>query len=267
MSDEFEKYAVYWVPKRTDPLARFGVCWTGWCAEQGEFRARSEFGSFSFDVAAITRRLRRHGLHAVIKAPFRLGTGRSRFTLEHVLGQLVDDSVSFQLPRLELAVVDGRVALVPRQNCPALSDMVASIGDAVAPLDAAGSANGFAESAVLSPALEGIVVEDAEPLVQLPAADTHRFHMPLTDPLGIELAFKVMAELKPLLEPMLDDPRALDDIALMGDPGQGRPLRVLQRYDLSDTPRRQTSRAMPCQGPHVLVPMLDDRFAKSKIAI
>ena len=33
MSGEFESYAVYWVPKSTDALARFGTSWTGWCAE------------------------------------------------------------------------------------------------------------------------------------------------------------------------------------------------------------------------------------------
>ena len=59
----------------------------------------------------------------------------------------------------------------------------------------------------------------------------------------------------------------LDDIALMGDPGQDRPLRVLQRYDLCDTPQRRTSSALPCHGPHVLVPMHDDGFTKTNIAI
>jgi hypothetical protein len=267
MSDEFDRYAVYWVPKRADALARFGVRWTGWCAEQGEFRPRSDFSRFSFDVAAVTRQLRRHGLHAVIKAPFRLGTGRSRFTLEHILGDLIENCVSFQLPRLHLAVVDGCVALVPRQNCSALSNMVARLGDAVAPLDATIPANGFAEAAAPPPGPEAIAIDDAESLVQMPASAAHRFHMPLTDQLGLELAFRVMGELRPLLEPMLEAPRRLDDIALMGDPGQGRPLRVLQRYDLSDTSLRKVSGAMPCHGPHVLVPMLDEGFVKSNVAI
>lgn len=267
MSDEFEKYAVYWVPKRHDPLARFGVSWTGWCAEQGEPRPRGKFGGFSFDVAAVTRELRRHGLHAVIKAPFRLGSGRSRFTLEHILSGLIEDSVSFALPRFHLAVVDGRVALVPRQNCRALSNIVARIGDAVTPLEAAAPVSGFGEAPAPSPAPGGIVIEDVDALVQLPAADAHRFHVPLTDQLGLELAFKVKSELKPLLEPMLDEPRELGDIALMADPGQQRTLRVLQRYDLCGSPRRQASSALPCHGPHVLVPMLDDRFVKSNIAI
>ena len=267
MSDEFEKYAVYWVPKRADALARFGVCWTGWCAEQGEHRTRGAFRNLSFSVPAVTRHSRRHGLHATVKGPFRLGTGRSRFSLEHILGQLIEDSVAFQLPRLRLAVVDGCVALVPRQNCSALGNLVAQISDALAPLDAATPANGFAEAAVVTLATDSIVAEDAEPLVQLPASDAHRFHMPLTDPLGLETAFKVKEELEPVLEPILDEPRQLTDIALMGDPGQGRPLRVLERYDLRDWPLREASSALPCHGPNVLVSMVSGRFVKSDIAV
>ena len=66
---------------------------------------------------------------------------------------------------------------------------------------------------------------------------------------------------------MLGESRQLHDVALMGDPGEGRPLRVLERYDLRDTPLRRASRALPCHGPHVLAPMLSDPMAETDIAI
>ena len=268
MSDEFERYAVYWVPKRADALARFGASWTGWCAERGEPRARGEFRGVTVNIPAITRRIWRHGLHAVIKAPFHLGAGRSRFSIEHTLWGLIEESVSLRLPRLRLAVVGGRVALVPRQNCSALDDLVARIGDAMAPLDMAAPSNGFAVASAPAPdGTRGITGGDIASLVQIPAADAHRFHMPLTDRLGLEVAFEVMEELRPLLAPMLDEPRRLDDVALMGDPGAGRPLRVLERYDLRATPLRRASSALPCHGPHVLAPRLSDPMAKTDFAI
>jgi hypothetical protein len=267
MSDEFEKYAVYWVPKRTNALARFGASWTGWCAEQGERRSRVAFGGLSVDIAAITKHSRRHGFHAVIKAPFRLGAGRSRFSLEHVLGLLVEDSVSFQLPRLRLAMVGGCVALVPSQGSPALGDLVSRVGEALAPLDAAVPANGFAEARTMALAPDRNGVATADPVIKFPAAVAHRFHLPLTDPIGPELALEVMEKLQPVLEPILQEPRQLHDLALMGDPGEGRPLRVLLRYDLRDWPLRKTSGAMPCQGPHVLVANFNDPLARSEIAI
>ncbi|HUS97779.1 MAG TPA: DUF1045 domain-containing protein [Hyphomicrobiaceae bacterium] len=263
MSNDFDKYAVYWVPKRTDALARFGAAWTGWCAEHGEHRTHGTFSGISFDTTEMTRHTRRHGFHAVIKQPFHLGATHSFFALEHVLGLLVEESVSFQLPRLRLAVVDGCVALVPSQTSPALSELVTRIGDALGQLDA--PANGFAEAAASVPQGNGVGCID--PVIKFPTAVAHRFHMPLTDPIGPALALEVMEKLQPVLEPILQQPRQLNDIALMGDPGEGRPLRVLQRYDLRDWLMRKTSGAMPCQGPHVLVSNSNDPLVNAEIAI
>jgi len=203
MSGEFEKYAVYWVPKGADALARFGVSWTGWCAERGEHRPRGEFPGVSLDIPAITRQVWRNGFHAVIQAPFSLQAGRGRFSVEHTLGQVIEESVDLQLPHLRLAVIGGSVAaLVPRHDCAALGALVARIGAAMAPLEAADPANGFAEAP--TPAQDGIAAgsigKGIDSLVQLPVTDTHRFHIPLTDRLPLEIAFRVMEELQPLLE-------------------------------------------------------------------
>ena len=261
MSDEFENYAVYWVPKHADALARFGTSWTGWCAERGEHRPRGKFPGVSAAVPAITRQLWRHGIHAVIKAPFRLRQGSGQFSVEHVLEQVIEECVAFRLPRLQLAVIGGSVAaLVPRQDCAALAALVARVGEAIAPLETATPANGSAAPA-------GIAGEGIEALVQLPATDAHRFHIPLTDRLPLEVAFRVMEELQPLLEPAMDETRRLHDVALMGDPGEGRPLRVLQRYDLRETPLHRGANPLPCLGPHVLAPMLDDPMAGTDFAI
>jgi hypothetical protein len=203
----------------------------------------------------------------VIKAPFSLGAERSQFSLEHVLELLVEASVSFQLPRLRLAVVDGRVALVPSQNSPSLGNLVARIGKALAPLDAATPVNGIAKAVPLAPAPVRDEATTVSPVIRFPTAVAHRFHMPLTDPLGPELAIEVMEKLQPVLAPMLNEPRQMRDVALMGDPGEGRPLRVLQRYELRDWPLRAASSAMPCQGPHMLVANFGDPLATSEIAI
>jgi hypothetical protein len=262
MSDEFEKYAVYWVPKRADALARFGASWTGWCSDHGEHRARGTFGALSVDLATITKRCRRHGFHAVIKAPFRLS--RSRFSLEHVLGRLAEDSVAFQLPRLRLAVVDRCVALVPVQTNQTLIELISQVDQAFAPLDTAPPSDDFAANGDGAPAPLG---DQVDQVIKFPTAAAHRFHMPLSDSISPELALELIEMLQPVLEPMLQQPRRLHDLALMGDPGEGRPLRLLLRYDLRDWPQRQASRAMPCQGPHVLMTNFDDPLVKAEIAI
>jgi len=193
--------------------------------------------------------------------------GRSQFSLEHILGLLAEDSVSFQLPRLRLAVVDGCVALVPSQNSPVLGNLVTRVGEALAPLNAATAINGFTKAAAPASAPEREKAAKLDPVIKFPTAATHRFHMPLTDPVGPELALEVMEKLQPILAQMLNEPRHLRDVALMGDPGEGRPLRVLRRYELRDWPLRTASSAMPCQGPQMLVANFNDPLVNAEVAI
>lgn len=248
MFDDFEGYAVYWVPRRSDPLAAFGAAWTGWCAESGDAQPRGDFAELGVDVAAVTRELHCHGLHGVIRPPFRLAPGRSRFSVEHVLDALAESLVAFRLPPLQLTVMEGRVALVPAQSCGPLAALVTRVTDALAPLVARPAAvNGFAE---------------ARASAGLPAGDTmafraagQRFHVPLSDPMPVERARTLKAALAPLVAPKLGAPRRLGELALMGDPGGGRPLRVLQRYALRDWPLRRGAEALPSHGPVVLEPM------------
>ncbi len=239
MLGEFERYAVYWVPKRDDALARFGASWMGWCAERGVRRPRTMLAGISIDIPTVTRQLWLHGFHAVLKAPFCPRDGRGRFSVEHVLGRLSEDSSAFELPRLQLAVVQRRVVLVSTQSCPALDDLITRIGGAMAALDPAATDNGASST--------------TGRVVQFPAVSAHRFLLPLTDPLDPEAAREVLEALQPIVEPMLAQPRRLHDVALMGDPGGGRPLRVLELYELLDQPRRNMSGALPVPGPDVLV--------------
>jgi hypothetical protein len=244
MLDEFERYAVYWAPGPLDSLARFGCSWMGWCAETGEPRSRHVTDGFSIGVAALTRQVARHGFHGVIKAPFRLNAGRSRWSVEHELQALADDLIAFPLPKLELAVLDGQVSLAPARPNTRLGVAVAKVQAALRPMavNEAGDAVDTANA-------------DGGELMQLPAGDAHRFHLPLTDRLDLGTAFQLLAELRPRLAPMLDTPRQLGDLALMGDPGGDRPLRILHRFELSNTAAPNWSSSLTCLGPQTLVQM------------
>jgi hypothetical protein len=267
MSDGFEKYAVYWVPKRTDALARFGAAWTGWCADQGERRSASPLGDLSINIGAVTNGVRRHGFHAVIKAPFSLAAGRSRFSVEHFLGCLAEDAVSFQLPRLRLAVVDGYVALVPSQASQALDELVSRVGEAFAPLEAATPINGSDKTPDVANAPCATGRKMSGPVLMFPTSAVHRFHLPLTDRLNTATALELIEKLQQVLEPMLREPRQIRDLALMGDPGENRPLRLLLRYELLDWPMRHGSTAMPAQGSSGLAPDFSDPAMLSDIAV
>jgi hypothetical protein len=210
------------------------------------------------DASSIARETCRHGFHGVIRAPFRLLPERSQFALEHALEMISEQCVGFALPKLRLAVVGGRVALVPRETSAALGALVASTAAAIASL-----AEGPAVVEPPAPCTR----DGRGQVVQLPAAEAHRFHAPLTDPLPLAAAFEVVERLRPALEPSLDEPRWLSELALMGDPGEGRPLRLLLRYELRQTPVRRATVALPCQGPHMLAPLFDQTMVERDIAI
>jgi len=255
MFDEFERYAVYWVPKRPDSLARFGASWTGWCAERGEFRPRGAATGLAVDLAGEPQNIWRHGFHGVIRAPFRLRPGQSRFAIETAMESLAHECVGFPLPTLQLSVLDGQVALVPHETSVALAALLSRTSVAFGRM--------AAEAIVPAP----VATARSGQIVQLPAATAHRFHAPLTDPLAVDAAFEVMERLRPALEPILGEPRQLDEIALMGDPGEGRPLRVLQSYELRQTPPRRATIALPCQGPQMLAPLFDQTMIERDVAI
>jgi len=259
MLEQFERYAVYWVPGRPDDLASFGSSWTGWCAERGEPRERSVTEDFADDIARATRELSLHGFHGVLKAPFRLGKGHSVWSVERALQAVAEELVAAPLPEMEVAVTDGQVAMISTRPDSGLSALLARIEGALAPLVAApvpvtGRRNGSGSQA-------------GERLSQLPASDAHRFRLPFTDRLDIATAFRIRDQLTPILAPMLAGSRTIEDLALMGDPGEGRPLRVLQRFDLRETPLRSGSAALPCFGRPNLVQLPPHPLADTGVAV
>lgn len=259
MLKQFERYAVYWVPLRPDDLATFGTSWTGWCAERGELRPRDVTAQVADNIDDATRKLSLHGFHGVLKAPFRLRDGHSLWAVERALEAAAEALVAMPMPALELAVTGAQVALVPARPCAALAAALARIEEALAPLAAAPAAQAGRRNAAAA--------NGEQRLSQLPASAAHRFHLPFTDRLDIAEAFRIRDRLAPLLAPMLAAPRSIEDLALMGDPGEGRPLRVLQRFDLRETSVRADSAVLPCYGRPNLVQTRRHPLADRGVAV
>lgn len=231
MIDIFERFAISWVPQPGSPLARFGASWTGWCADAAERRPRFDRARLPFRPEQVTGPLEYQGLHAEIRAPFRFRRGASAWAFERELATLSTMLEVFTLPRLSVAVVDGRIVLTPAATSPALEHFIETINGRLADFDA------DADEHPASPAKMGCIGS--------------RFMMPLTRTLAPEEAEALARPLARELEPILAERQQILDFAVMGDPGGGRALRVIERHELAEPPQRLEMRGLACSGPRL----------------
>lgn len=243
MTGDLERYAICWVPPPSDSLCKFGCSWMGWCAELGEARERRAVVGFTDDIVAATRRISRHGLHARIAGPILLRGRVGLWQIEDALQPIADELAAVTLPPFELAVIRGQVALVPRSPSRELTELVARVEDAIAPVT-----TGAAAPEATTDRCSG-----AGAVSQLPASPLHRFHLPLTDTIDLGTAFRIRDELAPRLEQVLTRPRRFAELALMGDPGDGRPVLVLGRFALREDVASRTASVLPSFGPETLM--------------
>lgn len=245
-----ERYAIYWVPQYGHPLAEFGVKWTGWCTDNGAPRRRFDEKEIGLPLSALTRETARHGMHGVICAPFRLTQDRSLYRMEQALEALADKTAGVQMPKLKLALVDERLALVPEVACMGLIRLTNEVGKCV---------SGFsAKERELAPVPRRyeIPLPSRTDCRDLPVLDGDRFYIPLTDPVSPGNCQNIVEKLRGLLGSLMAHQFMIGGIALMLDTGSGRPLQLLHSYALHERQQTAANRALPAQGPTLFAPLV-----------
>jgi len=230
MPQDYVRYAIWWVPQEATRLAAFGKRWTGWCADDGDsisLRMTRELPCCPPIGACEVTLL---GLHGTLAAPFTLGPGRSIWRLEQALSGIAATMPSVPLPRLEVAVRDGRVVLAPARGSGMLERLQGRVADIVRLISG--------QSAGQAP-MPGPIVPGG---ISLPSGSVlaprlvEPFLMPLTIRMKPGEAERLAADLRPRLASLLAVPARVGDLALMADPGRGRRWRLIERYRLADEP-------------------------------
>jgi putative phosphonate metabolism protein len=113
MSSE-PRYALYFAPHESGALGRLGSEWLGRCAASGRLLDQPALrGVDAKEFNRLTAAPRRYGLHATLKAPFRLAEGR---TLRGLLAEVhawCAAQPPFQMPALKVRLLEDFLALVP----------------------------------------------------------------------------------------------------------------------------------------------------------
>lgn len=254
MQNDYEEFAVYWVPRAGSALAEFGAGWTRWCAERGMRSDLPEYRYMRRGRPEMPGETGLHGLHSPLKSAFRLGRGRSFWSLEHDLMTLAQSLPSVRLPLFEVNVFDGRVVLALSRPSRPVMRVIRHLEELVRPYEAVPNYVQYTgENGVAGVDLPGM-----RAWTDCDGASVARFHIPLSDRMELSRAFEMVDTLTPQLSEALREPQFLMDLALMGNPGRGRPWRLIERYAFSDEPmRRETPvpHGMACNGPDLIAPL------------
>ena len=225
----FRRYAVYWAPPAGSALARFGAAWLGWDAAAGRPVPQPEVPGLPAPVADLTATPRRYGIHATLKAPFRLRAADDQAALATVARDLAARIAPFEAPPLALARIGRFVALVPSMACAPLSALAGRCVE-----DFHGLAAEPPESE-LDRRRPGLNERQAQLLGRwfYPYVfDEFRFHLTLTGALEPGIADQAFEVLCALTAPFRAAPLPITEFCLFGE-AEDRRFRLIERYALT----------------------------------
>jgi hypothetical protein len=218
--------ALYWAPPPDDPLHRLGSAWLGRDAETGA--ALEQPSLPGLDLPALTKDPRGYGLHATLKPPFRLAKDWAAFRED--AARLAAGTAPFDLPPLELASLDGFLALRESAPCPplqALADAcVAGMDEHRVPPDEAEIARRRPER--FSQAERHNLYRWGYPHV----FGEWRFHVTLTQRLSSEQDSMVRPALLHWLREAPEQPRRVTELCLFTQASLDAPFLIAERLKL-----------------------------------
>ncbi|MEQ6203766.1 DUF1045 domain-containing protein [Sulfitobacter sp. HNIBRBA2951] len=222
----FKRYAIFHTPHGA--FADWGATWLGWDSAGGRAVPHGEVAGL--DVAALTARPRKYGLHGTLKAPFRLADGATQADLRAAVAAFAKARPPVPIGPLSVVHQNGFVALRPAPPQPRLSDFAS---DTVRELDrfrAPLTEDDIARrrKSRLSPRQDAQMLEWGYPFV---FEDFH-FHLTLTGRVSADHAPPIIAHLSAALLPIVPAPYAVDTVSLMGEDAQGL-FHLLDRFDLA----------------------------------
>lgn len=230
-SEGMPRYALYWAPPAQSEFAERGAAWLGRDAEWGKQIPRPALAGFDPDyLDAVTAAPRRYGLHATLKPPFQLASGRSLAELEAEIHRFAVAQTPVKASILQIAQVDRFLALIPATPSAAINALAQ---DCVEHFDRFRFPPSDAElkrrrSARLTPAQEVNLQRWGYPYVK----DDFRFHITLTGRLEPSAAERLIPALKAYFAPVMSEPFEAHEIALFVESTPGASFRLLRRFRL-----------------------------------
>lgn len=221
------RYGVYWAPATTSLWWAWGAHWLGRDEAHDIALPQPSVNGFgAAELADVTAAARRYGLHATLKAPFRLAEGIDVHQVWQRLRALAATQSAIALGPLQVSEIDGFLALVSKP----LPDAVRVLADrCVIELDALRAPTSAAD---LARRRADQLDMRAQELVQRYGYDRvlERFvwHVTLSDRLDARRLALLRAHVEPEVAGLnAQAPAVLDRLCLFVEPSPGAALRRL----------------------------------------
>jgi putative phosphonate metabolism protein len=225
------RYAIYWAPPDGSPLAEIGNSWLGRDAAADYPRPRPAIPGFDdATLAAATAEPRRYGLHATLKAPFRLAEGMSAAALAEELAIFAAGRERASVPRLQVARIGQFLALVPEGPASSVDALASACVERFDAYRAPHRPEEYLRrsAAGLSPRQAAHLARWGYPYVM----EEYRFHVTLTGRIERAMSDRLAPELARVFAPVTSSPFEITEIALFVEPDRGAPFRLARRFGL-----------------------------------
>ncbi|MET0575460.1 MAG: DUF1045 domain-containing protein [Mesorhizobium sp.] len=234
------RYAIYFTPERDDPLTRVAANWLGRDPFTGAAAPAPAIGRLSpAEIAFHTAAARRYGFHATLKAPFRLAAGETEASLIKAMDVFAEAVTPVVIPKLVPRQIDSFFALVPEQVSAELNsfanDVVMAFERFRAPLTEAEIERRSPDS--LSPRQFRNLYQWGYPYV----FEAFRFHMTVTGRVSDAEAPRICGAIEEFFGAVLDEPVAVDGMALFVEPEPGAPFHIRSYHPLGPRRERKTA--------------------------
>jgi hypothetical protein len=222
MSKAFQRYAVYWTPEPGSEFAKFGADWLS--------ASNAQFGLPPNLAARAARSPARYGLHATLKAPFRLRAGASEAELQKALDEFCGMRRAARGGCLKLSRFQGFLALVLASDKAEIdwlaAQCVTKFDSFRAPLDDTDRAR---RNSGDWGRREAVFFEEfGYPYV----LSGFQFHITIGGPLNGEEMGQVEAALAPHLASFTAHLLKIESLSLSGEPQGGGAFELISRHPL-----------------------------------
>ena len=232
------RYAINFTPPASDPLTVAASQWLGRNAFSGDaMDLPAIHGLDLHEIAFNTALPRRYGFHGTLKPPFRLADGMSEQLMLRQLMHFAGQQQPLRLPKLEIARMGNRFALVPAGPCEELHLLAGAVVQQFdvfrAPLTEAELER--ADPDHLSASQFSNLCRWGHPHVM----DEFRFHMTMTGTVGPQQMERFEQVMRRFFEPLLDRTLEVTNVALFVEAEPGAPFVVHSLHPLGRVSARR----------------------------